>query len=370
MIEGIPSVQLQDEISARFSQATDPVVVYTPTREAAAEVFEYFKNRIPSHREPVATSSKASSKASLETTSETSLSSIKPLSTIDQVVGIHSFLPSPAQQASNVEVLKGWSAELDAIDPQELPDQLAARWPQIQKALRAQPFSLDDLPDDYRTPFESLSTAQHKGFLTYVYSGVDLWDGRLMIQFADQVGEINVKSGTYHAAGMPLIFSLLAKIILRDGQLTVLLTFLLLIIILAIDLRRISDICIALAPLVLGVGSMLGVMSLVNAHLNLMNIVVFPIIIGYGVSHGVYLLHRVREGATPREALSSVGRAIACSTLTTLAGWAALLAAPHRGLQSMGTLACLGMLASLIVSFTLMPALLELMRRRAIETSS
>ena len=347
MIEGIPSVQLQDELSVRFSQATDPVVVYTPTREAAAEVFNYFKRRISTQR------------------SETAQGEASPLSAVDQVVGIHSFLPSPAQQARNVQVLKGWTEELDDVDPSELPEELATRWPQIQKALRAQPFSLGDLPADYRAPFESLSSAKHQGFLTYVYSGVDLWDGRFMIQFADQVGEIEVESGTYHAAGMPLIFSLLAKIILRDGQLTVLLTFAFLLLILALDLRRFSDVLVALAPLVLGVGSMLGVMSLVDAHLNLMNIVVFPIIIGYGVSHGVYLLHRVREGATPREALSSVGRAIACSTLTTLAGWAALLAAPHRGLQSMGTLACLGMIASLLVSFTLMPALLELMRRRA-----
>jgi len=169
---------------------------------------------------------------------------------------------------------------------------------------------------------------------------------------------LRVASGVYHAAGMPILFSQLTQMILRDGQLTALWTTLLLVLILAIDLRRPRDVLAALAPLLLGVGSMLGVMSLIGAHLNLMNIVVFPIIIGYGVSHGVYLLHRVREGATPRDALSSVGSAVACSTLTTLAGWAALLAAPHKGLQSMGTLACVGMLASLLVSFTLMPALL------------
>lgn len=342
MIEGIPSVTLQDEMNARFAQATDPVAVYTPTREAATEVYQYFKERLPSRPDAAGTPT---------------------LRTVDQVVGLDSFLPPMVQQTRNVEVLKGWDEELKVVKPEKLPQELQRRWPDIKQALKAQPFTQDDLPTTYRIPFESQAEAT-PGYITYVYPGVDLWDGKEMIAFAQEVRDIPVESGTYHAAGMPLIFSLLAQIILRDGQLTVLFTFIALLFILAIDLRRISDVLIGVAPLALGVGSMLGLMSLINAHLNLMNIVVFPIIIGYSVSHGVYLIHRVREGVTPREALASVGRAIACSTLTTLAGWAALFAAPHRGLQSMGMLACLGMLASLFVSFTLMPALLELLRTR------
>jgi predicted RND superfamily exporter protein len=86
--------------------------------------------------------------------------------------------------------------------------------------------------------------------------------------------------------------------------------------------------------------------------------------VGYGVSHGVYLIHRFREGIRPRQALRSVGRAVACSTLTTLAGWAALLAAGHRGLQSMGSLACLGMAATMLVSFSIMPSLLQIVHDR------
>lgn len=346
MVEGIPSVRLQDEVAARFSLGSDPVAIYTPTREAAREVFEHLRARLPSRP---------------------ATEGVAPLDTLDQVVGLDSFLPPAAQQARNAELLAAWRTELAAVDPARLPEEVRARWPEVQRALAATPFTLSDLPALYREPFESLPTArpENKGHLTFVYAGVDLWDGLSMLRFAEQVEEVKVESGVYHAAGMPILFSQLTQMILRDGKLTVLWTSLLLLIILALDLRRPRDVLAALAPLLLGVGSMLGVMSLIGAHLNLMNIVVFPIIIGYGVSHGVYLLHRVREGATPRDALSSVGRAVACSTLTTLAGWAALLAAPHKGLQSMGTLACVGMLASLLVSFTLMPALLELGRRRA-----
>lgn len=351
MVEGVASVRLQDEVAARFALGADPVAIYTPTREAAREVFEHLRARLPS---------------------AAPAEGVAPLDTLDQVVGLDSFLPPAAQQARNAAVLAAWRAELAAVDPARLPEEVRARWAEVQRALNAAPFTLADLPAVYREPFESLPTArpENAGFLTFVYAGVDLWDGLSMLRFAAQVEEVRVASGVYHAAGMPILFSQLTQMILRDGQLTALWTTLLLVLILAIDLRRPRDVLAALAPLLLGVGSMLGVMSLIGAHLNLMNIVVFPIIIGYGVSHGVYLLHRVREGATPRDALSSVGSAVACSTLTTLAGWAALLAAPHKGLQSMGTLACVGMLASLLVSFTLMPALLELARRRALRRAA
>lgn len=344
MIEGIASVRLQDEVTTRFSYGSDPVAIYTPTRQAALEVYEYFKNRLPHQSH--------------------TLEGVTKLPTVDQVVGVHSFLPPIEQQRQNRLVLEEWAQELSHIQKDRLPKEVQARWLEVERALAAQPFELKDLPVSYREPFESLASAraENKGFLTFVYAGVDLWDGIEMQRFAKEVENVPVTSGTYHAAGMPILFAKLTHIILRDGKLTVLMTALLLLVILALDLRRFSDVLAALAPLLLGVGSMLGVMSLIGAHLNLMNIVVFPIIIGYGVSHGVYLLHRVREGATPRQALTSVGRAVACSTLTTLAGWAALLVAPHRGLQSMGSLACVGMICSLLVSFTLMPALLELKR--------
>jgi hypothetical protein len=138
----------------------------------------------------------------------------------------------------------------------------------------------------------------------------------------------------------------------------------LLVVLLTLDFGSLKSALVALIPLVLGVGVMLGAMTEMDFSLNLMNVVVFPIVLGYGVSHGVYLMHRFHEGASPVQALRSVGLAVACSTLTTLAGWLALTAAAHRGLRSMGILACIGMTATLLVTFTLMPTVLQLLHDR------
>src|SRR5690606_7719514 len=96
-------------------------------------------------------------------------------------------------------------------------------------------------------------------------------------------------------------------------------------------------------PLGLGLWMMLGLMSITNEQLNFMNLVILPILLGFGVSHGLYLLHRSLEGTSPAVAFRSVGAAVASSTLTAIAGFASLFFASHQGLQSIGYVACLGL---------------------------
>jgi len=136
--------------------------------------------------------------------------------------------------------------------------------------------------------------------------------------------------------------------------------------VLLIDFRNLKLALAALLPLSLGVGVMLGFYALIDERLNFMNIVVLPIVLGYGVSHGVYLIHRFLEGTSPIVALRSVGAAVAASTLTTVAGFGALLVASHNGLKSMGLLACVGLISTLSVSFTLLASVLQLMHDKRV----
>jgi predicted RND superfamily exporter protein len=57
--------------------------------------------------------------------------------------------------------------------------------------------------------------------------------------------------------------------------------------------------------------------------------------------------------------LRSVGAAVASSTLTTVAGFGSLLAAQHYGLQSIGLVAMIGLSTTLLVSFTVLAAVLQ-----------
>jgi predicted RND superfamily exporter protein len=56
-----------------------------------------------------------------------------------------------------------------------------------------------------------------------------------------------------------------------------------------------------------------------------------------------------------------VGAAVASSTLTAVSGFAALLGASHNGLKSMGLVATIGLITTLVVSFTVLAAVMQLL---------
>lgn len=338
MVENQPSVRLQDEINARFQISADPVAVYTKTIEDAKKLYDELH---PLDK--------------------------KKYSTVDQVVSMWTFVPPTDQQQRNAKILTEMKGDLVEIDAESLPPEHQEKYKKLLAYLDTKPYGLEEVPQFIRDQFTHLPNTKpvNHGYLTFVYPVVDLWDGKQMLRFANEVEEIHSKDGTvFRTAGLPILFAHLAKIVLHDGKFSVALTCVFLLMILLFDFRSPLKAVVALVPLVAGMGAMLGVMAIAGWSLNFMNIVVFPIVLGYGISHGVYLMHRFGEGISPYEALRTVGAAVACSTLTTLAGWAGLLSAGHKGLKSMGILACVGMTTTLIVSFTILPAVLQLLHDR------
>ena len=90
-----------------------------------------------------------------------------------------------------------------------------------------------------------------------------------------------------------------------------------------------------------------------------MNVLVFPIIIGYAIQNGIYIYYRFLEEVDVAHSLVKVGPAVIASTLTTLVGWSVLLIAEHRGLHSIGLVACIGISISLLIALTPLPSILE-----------
>ncbi|MBI3182331.1 MAG: MMPL family transporter [Myxococcales bacterium] len=332
------SVILNDEIARRFDISADPIAVYTRTLEEAKEVFDELTPLDPER-----------------------------FSSVDQVVSVYSFVP-PAQTAgANLAVLEEWKKELADIDVKSLPPELQDKAERFLGMLDAKPFDVHGVPEVYAKMFRNLPTTrpENHGYLTFIYPAVDLWHGKNMLRFSDQTETIVTKAGnTFHSAGLPILYAKLARIVLFDGKVTVALTAVWILLVLLLDFRSVYPTLASLLPLGLGVGMLLGVMSLFDLRLNFMNIVVLPIVLGYGVSHGVYLVHRFNEGASPVVALRSVGSAVAASTLTTVAGFGALLWASHNGLKSMGLVACIGLITTLLVSFTLLGSVLQLLHDR------
>lgn len=332
------SVILNDEINERFNIAADPIAVYSRNLDEAKVVYDHItqhKDRYP---------------------------------TVNQVVGVYTFVPPAETAAANAKILAEWQEELKEIDPASLPPEMQEKAQLFMKILQARPFDVTGVPDIYAQQFRNLpeTRPENHGYLTLLYPSGDLWNGKNVIEFAEQTKVIKTDQGEFRAAGLPILYAKLAQIVLADANKFMVLTVLWLLLVLLLDFRNVKLAMASLLPLSLGVGVMLGFFALINERLNFMNIVVLPIVLGYGVSHGVYLLHRYLEGTSPVVALRSVGAAVASSTLTTVAGFGSLLAASHNGLKSMGLLAVVGLISTLAVSFTLLAAVLQLMHDKRV----
>ncbi|MCG6192922.1 MMPL family transporter [Leptospira sp. FAT2] len=166
-----------------------------------------------------------------------------------------------------------------------------------------------------------------------------------------------------NTAGSLILFANLIKIVQREGVAAFLITLVLVVIVLILFFRGIVPALISLIPLVLGIFVTLGIMAAFRIQLNFMNVLVFPVIVGYGIQNGIYIYYRFREDHDVVRAMSMVGPAIIASTLTTLVGWSSLLIADQKGLKSIGVVASIGIASSLIIALSLVPAVLEIVYR-------
>ncbi|TGL64161.1 MMPL family transporter [Leptospira sarikeiensis] len=164
-------------------------------------------------------------------------------------------------------------------------------------------------------------------------------------------------------AGSLMLFANLILIVKREGVAAFFITLVLVILVLILFYRAFLPALLSLIPLLLGIVVTVGVMSIIDLKLNFMNVLVFPVIIGYGIQNGIYIYYRFREDHDIVKAMAMVGPAVIASTLTTLVGWSALLLADQRGLHSIGKVATIGIGACLLIALTLLPAILELAYR-------
>ena len=132
---------------------------------------------------------------------------------------------------------------------------------------------------------------------------------------------------------------------------------------LALTLRRTTDVLLTLAPLVLSGLATLAICVVIGLPLNFENIIALPLLFGIGVAFNIYFVMAWRAGR--RELLqSSLTRAVIFSALTTGTAFGSLWLSHHPGTSSMGELLALSLACTLAATLLFLPALLGQPRRR------
>jgi hypothetical protein len=140
----------------------------------------------------------------------------------------------------------------------------------------------------------------------------------------------------------------------------------LVIVALAMSLRRARDVVIAALVVAAELAAVLVLVRLLGIPLHAYDALVLPVLLGITVDEGMFLLYRAREEAASggadvvREALRFEGPPVAATALTTAAGFAALGLCRFDGLRDLGYVGALGSVVGLVVALVVVPAGLRL----------
>jgi len=124
--------------------------------------------------------------------------------------------------------------------------------------------------------------------------------------------------------------------------------------------RRVTEVALVLAPLLLGAALTVASMALLGIHFNFINVLVVPLVLGIGVDTGIHLVHRARhEDLAAHELMgSTTARAVFYSAVTTVASFGTLALSSHRGMMGLGTLLVAGLSFILFSNLVVLPALI------------
>ena len=122
-------------------------------------------------------------------------------------------------------------------------------------------------------------------------------------------------------------------------------------------LRRVRDVAITMAPIVLTGLLTLGTCVVIRQPLNFANIIALPLLFGIGVAFHIYFVMSWRSGGS-HLLTSSLARGVFFSALATATGFGSLWASSHPGTASMGKLLMISLVWTLASALLFQPALM------------
>jgi hopanoid biosynthesis associated RND transporter like protein HpnN len=220
-----------------------------------------------------------------------------------------------------------------------------------QKADRG--LELQDIPPQLQRLFVS----KDGKILLQVYGKKDLWE-----RGPDEAFVKEVISVAPNATGTPVL-NYYATDLMRVAYVQAAgWAFLAIVVLIFAHFQSFKFLLLTLTPLVLAVLWRTGAMVWFGIEFNPANIVTLPLIIGVDVAFGVYIIDRYREDGRLSIFEGSTGKAIIMSSLTSLFGFASLLASQFRGMWDIGQLMSIGIAIGLVTAIFILPQILALIK--------
>ena len=264
--------------------------------------------------------------------------------------------PDPASAAAAARRLADMLDRLKAAPPQvraaaatAVVTPLKIMLAQVRNELRARPISLESLPRELVADWTALD-----GRVRLMVLPKDDHDNAALQRFAQAV-----QSVAPDATGWPISTAASGESIVHAFLQAGAYSFLAIVVLLAIVLRRVHDIVLTMLPVILSGLLTFGTCAALGLPLNFANIIALPLLFGVGVAFNIYFVLAWRAGETAM-LQSSLMRAVVFSAMTTATAFGALWLSSHPGTASMGRLLMISLAWELLVTVLFRPALLAL----------
>ena len=162
------------------------------------------------------------------------------------------------------------------------------------------------------------------------------------------------------ATGRPVSEVGVGRIVVESFWLAAMLAITLITLLLYAVLRRWSDVLLVLIPLGLACSLAVATTVIIGMPFNFANVIVLPLLLGFGIDSGIHLVHRRHLEQSVSEVMhSSTPRAVTLSAMTTVASFGSLSLSSHWGTASLGILLSISMIYIVICTIVVLPALMS-----------
>ena len=289
----------------------------------------------------------------------------RPNSPIKRYVSLATLVPrdfgekTPLIEKIRTHVQDAKRADLSESDREKVDE--------LDKMANLPPWTIADLPTQFSRQFLSLDG---EGQFVAVWPAHELRDDKVVIWWGRQLDLIQEQLASRGIDIEIFDHNRLASRVLRemreDAPLVTGAAGAVVLLILLLDFRKLSTVALIASSLMAGLLWMAGVMVLFRVDINVFNQAVIPTIVGIGIDNAVHIQHRyLREGrGSIARVVATAGSAALLATTTTAIGFGTLVIARHKGVQTLGTLALIGLGCTFFSSTVLLPALLRLREGR------
>jgi hypothetical protein len=213
-------------------------------------------------------------------------------------------------------------------------------------------------PNDLPSGLVSRFVGRNGSHLLRIYVKGDFWDIDNMRRFVADVRSVDPE-----VTGNPVQIYEASQQMRRSYEQTALFALVCILPVVFTSFGSLGCTLLAAVPLIMGMLQMFGLMGILDIPLNSANMIGLSLMLGMGMENGVLITQDYLPQRGPYRMSASTGAAVMLNTLTTMVGFAVLIIADHRGLQSLGRMLTIGMSCCLSSSLLILPALLVWLSR-------